>query len=69
LAVSPLTMHIRRLNTSDASAFQLLYLLGLREAPTAFGSSYAEEKDRPTTFVESQLEHLTQTLDLRNSDL
>jgi RimJ/RimL family protein N-acetyltransferase len=49
-------MHIRRLNTSDASAFQSLRLVGLREAPTAFGSSYAEEKDRPTSVVASQLE-------------
>jgi ribosomal protein S18 acetylase RimI-like enzyme len=38
---------IRRLLPADAAPFQALRLRGLREAPTAFGSSYEEECDRP----------------------
>jgi ribosomal protein S18 acetylase RimI-like enzyme len=36
---------IRRLVASDAAAFREIRLAGLVEAPTAFGSSYAAEKD------------------------
>lgn len=36
---------IRRLVADDAAAFRKLRLAGLIEAPTAFGSSYAAEKD------------------------
>ena len=36
---------IRQLVESDAAAFRVLRLAGLVEAPTAFGSSYAAEKD------------------------
>jgi ribosomal protein S18 acetylase RimI-like enzyme len=47
-------MHIRTLLPSDAAAFQSLRLDGLREAPTAFGSSYEEECDTPvSTLAES----------------
>jgi ribosomal protein S18 acetylase RimI-like enzyme len=37
---------IRQLTESDAAAFRELRLAGLLEAPTAFGSSYAAEKER-----------------------
>ncbi|MDO8359505.1 MAG: N-acetyltransferase [Devosia sp.] len=40
-----MTPIIRRLTESDAAAFRELRLAGLLEAPTAFGSSYAAEKD------------------------
>ncbi len=36
---------IRQLTASDAAAFRDLRLAGLQESPTAFGSSYAAEKD------------------------
>ncbi len=35
----------RQLTEADAAAFRALRLAGLLEAPTAFGSSYAAEKD------------------------
>jgi|CXWL01.1.fsa_nt_gi ribosomal protein S18 acetylase RimI-like enzyme len=48
-------MHIRRLLPSDAAAFQALRLHGLQESPTAFGSSYEEEMDRPIAAVAESL--------------
>ncbi|MDO8539561.1 MAG: hypothetical protein Q7S40_03910 [Opitutaceae bacterium] len=36
-------MTIRRLSPSDAAVFRRFRLRGLRESPTAFGSSFAEE--------------------------
>ncbi|WP_297576543.1 GNAT family N-acetyltransferase [uncultured Deefgea sp.] len=48
-------MNIRRLNSADAMAYQALRLAGLQESPSAFGSSYAEEKDRAITCIEEQL--------------
>ena len=48
-------MKIRRLIPSDASAFQAFRLSGLLEAPTAFGSSYEEEKDFPASTIEGRL--------------
>jgi len=36
-------MDVRKLTPADATAFQSLRLLGLRECPTAFASSYEEE--------------------------
>ena len=48
-------MHIRRLAPADASAFQTLRLTGLKEEPASFGSSYDEEKDFPTSTIESRL--------------
>lgn len=48
-------MHIRRLTPADASAFHALRLAGLLESPSAFGSSYTEEKDRPLSEVEARL--------------
>lgn len=35
----------RQLIADDAAAFRALRLAGLQEAPTAFGSSYAKERD------------------------
>lgn len=39
------TPTFRQLTATDAAAFRALRLAGLLEAPTAFGSSYASEKD------------------------
>lgn len=36
---------VRQLTAEDAAAFRELRLLGLRESPEAFGSSFAAEKD------------------------
>lgn len=49
------TMQIRRLQPSDAAAFQELRLRGLLESPTAFGSSYDEEVDRPIPAIAESL--------------
>ena len=46
---------IRRLESADAARFQSLRLRGLREAPTAFGSSYEEECDRPVAEVAERM--------------
>jgi RimJ/RimL family protein N-acetyltransferase len=48
-------MQIRRLTPADASAFQELRLAGLREEPSAFGSSYEEEKDFSASIIEGRL--------------
>ena len=48
-------MQIRRLTPADASAFQELRLTGLREEPSAFGSSYEEEKDFSASIIEGRL--------------
>lgn len=50
-----LRMNIRRLLPTDAAAFQFLRLTGLREAPTAFSSSYEEECDTPLSNIEQLL--------------
>jgi ribosomal protein S18 acetylase RimI-like enzyme len=42
----PPRLLIRQLTERDAASFRVLRLAGLQEAPTAFGSSYAAEKDR-----------------------
>jgi len=44
-------MQLRTLTPEDASVFQELRLQGLREAPTAFASSYEEECDTPLAAV------------------
>jgi ribosomal protein S18 acetylase RimI-like enzyme len=44
-------MEIRQLSGEDAEMYQALRLLGLEESPTAFGSSYAEEVERPVEVV------------------
>ena len=48
-------MNIRRLTALDAAAFQALRLAGLRDEPSAFGSSYEEERGLPLADVESRL--------------
>jgi RimJ/RimL family protein N-acetyltransferase len=48
-------MHIRRLTPADAAAFQDLRLAALQESPTAFGSSYEEERDYTRAFIEDRL--------------
>lgn len=46
---------IRRLGVADAGAFHALRLAGLQSMPSAFGSSYQEEKDFPHYILESRL--------------
>lgn len=48
-------MRIRRLTPKDAAAFQTLRLAALKDTPSAFGSSYEEEKDFPASFIEGRL--------------
>ena len=48
-------MLIRRLTPADASAFQALRLAALKDTPSAFGSSYEEEKDFPASAIEGRL--------------
>ncbi|CAN7405704.1 GNAT family N-acetyltransferase [Duganella sp. LjRoot269] len=48
-------MLIRRLIPADAAAFLSLRLAGLRESPSAFGSSYEEECDTPLSTIEARL--------------
>ncbi|HEX6037947.1 GNAT family N-acetyltransferase, partial [Longimicrobium sp.] len=46
---------LRMLEAGDAAAFQALRLRGLRESPSAFGSTYEEEADRPLDDVAAHL--------------
>ena len=46
---------IRRLDASDAEPFRALRLAALREAPEAFGSTYAIEAARPITEYRERL--------------
>ncbi|WP_260397075.1 GNAT family N-acetyltransferase [Variovorax sp. KBW07] len=48
-------MQIRRLDSADAPAYQALRLHALQESPTAFGSSYEEERDTPIGMIETRL--------------
>jgi RimJ/RimL family protein N-acetyltransferase len=48
-------MHIRRLTPADAAVFQAFRLAALQEAPTAFGSSFQEERDFPASVIEGRL--------------
>jgi ribosomal protein S18 acetylase RimI-like enzyme len=48
-------MKIEQLSPEDAADYQELRLFALQESPTAFGSSYAEEVDRPLEVVEKRL--------------
>ena len=48
-------MEIRRLTATDAAAFQALRLRALRENPEAFGSTYADEVNRPVDAVAARL--------------
>jgi ribosomal protein S18 acetylase RimI-like enzyme len=48
-------MIIRRLLPKDVKVYRSLRLRGLRDSPTAFGSSYSEEARRPLTALASRL--------------
>lgn len=48
-------MHIRRLTPEDATLFQAFRLAALKNAPTAFGSSYEEEVAFPASVIEGRL--------------
>ena len=48
-------MEIRQLTAADAAAFQAIRLRALRENPEAFGSTYADEVDRPLEAVAARL--------------
>jgi ribosomal protein S18 acetylase RimI-like enzyme len=48
-------VEIRRLAAADAAEFQALRLRGLLESPEAFGSTHADEVDRPLDAVAAQL--------------
>jgi ribosomal protein S18 acetylase RimI-like enzyme len=48
-------MIVRELTRDDARAYQELRLYALQESPTAFGSSYSEEMNRPLDMVEDRL--------------
>ncbi len=52
---APAGMHLRRLGPDDAQAFQALRLRGLRDEPSAFASSWAEEHDEPLDSVARRL--------------
>jgi ribosomal protein S18 acetylase RimI-like enzyme len=49
-------MEIQQLTPDEAAIFQELRLFALQESPAAFGSSYAEEADRPLEVVAALLE-------------
>lgn len=48
-------IHIRRLTTSDASAYRALRLRAFRDHPEAFTSSHAEEAIKPLSIAEQRL--------------
>jgi len=50
-------MIIKRLSRMDVVAYRRLRLRGLRESPTAFGSSHSEEAKRPLEAFSARLEH------------
>ena len=49
-------MEIHQLSSAHAKAYQELRLFGLQESPTAFGSSYSEEVDRPLSMVAERID-------------
>lgn len=49
------TILIRQLTADDAGRFQALRLQGLKEAPTAFSSSFEEECERPLEVVAARI--------------
>ena len=48
-------MKIKRLSASDAPAYRLLRLEGLKECPAAFGSSFEEEKKKGLALYRERL--------------
>jgi ribosomal protein S18 acetylase RimI-like enzyme len=51
-------MQIRELTEADAATYWALRLRALREDPAAFGSTYAESKDRPLAAVAARLREM-----------
>ena len=49
-------VEVRKLRSGDAADFQALRLHGLVEAPTAFGSSFEEEKDATAAEIAARIE-------------
>ncbi len=52
-------MKIRRLSPQDVTAYRRIRLRGLRQSPTAFGSSHAEEAKYPVAVFEARLQPST----------
>src|SRR2546421_12642890 len=50
-----MSTEVRRVLPADAAEFQALRLRGLREIPTAFGSSYEEECETPASDLAERL--------------
>ena len=48
-------MQVRTLNAGDATAYQNLRLRALRESPTAFSASWADEADRSIADIAARL--------------
>lgn len=48
-------MQIRLLNAADASAYQRLRLLALRESPASFSASYEDEADRSMDEISARI--------------
>lgn len=55
MTTSSSTITVRRLVPGDAAPCRALRLRGLQEAPTAFGSSHAEESELPLSTTEAFL--------------
>lgn len=49
-------IEIRRLTSADAAAYQTVRLAGLQETPTAFASSYEDERGWPLSKYEKRLD-------------
>ena len=49
-------MNLRKLHAADSESFFKLRLHGLQESPSAFGSSYDEEKDRTIEQIDEHLD-------------
>src|SRR5690349_23828152 len=49
-------MEIRRLTSADAPAYRMVRLAGLQEMPTAFASSYEDERGWPLSAYEKRLD-------------
>jgi len=49
-------MEIRRLTSADAPAYRMVRLAGLQEMPTAFASSYEDERGWPLSTYEKRLD-------------
>ncbi|WP_202638014.1 GNAT family N-acetyltransferase [Bailinhaonella thermotolerans] len=50
-----MTIHLRRLTPADAGEYREFRLAALREAPTAFTSSYEEERGKPLSTTVDRL--------------